>query len=75
MCLYYAYISYTWVQMIKSNLCFCIFQEEFYGREVILADREMVESMSGMAMVMYEVKRQYKILSEALNTIHTQIDM
>ncbi len=39
----FVYACHFW----KSELAFLFFQEEFYGREVILADRDMVEQQSG----------------------------
>jgi hypothetical protein len=40
-------MSITAIDVFLRNFLLFLLQEEFYGREVILADRDMVETQSG----------------------------
>jgi len=47
---------------ITHCFAFCLFQESFYEREVILADRDMVESESGIK----RIKPKLNLISRTL---------
>ena len=47
----------------NMSLFVCLLQEKYYGREIILADRDMVEQSSGLYHYQITVFEKYQILA------------